>query len=258
MAKFADVLYAVINALTADASPDAASDYVMTVDASGSALKKVLLEDLPGGSSTPTIKLMGRPAGTLLRSYTFDSTTESWEAQSGVTLANSNGRLSVTGTGGQYAKTALEPSGAADVADGEVYLTLTMGSQAAGIAFRQTDASNGYHLYLSPVNENWGVTAALYKCVAGTDTGLAFTVGATGTPSNKAMVTNADAVIKVLVRFVGGQLQVFINDAHIMTVNDTTFTTGRIGAVANGTTSPFFFDNLKVYSLSGWSIEDYT
>lgn len=38
-----------INALSADASPDSAADYVVTYDASASAHKKVLLDDLPGG-----------------------------------------------------------------------------------------------------------------------------------------------------------------------------------------------------------------
>lgn len=38
-----------INALTADASPDGAADYVMTYDASATAHKKVLLNNLPGG-----------------------------------------------------------------------------------------------------------------------------------------------------------------------------------------------------------------
>lgn len=38
----------VINALTADASPDASADYVMTYDASATAAKKVLLSNFPG------------------------------------------------------------------------------------------------------------------------------------------------------------------------------------------------------------------
>jgi hypothetical protein len=39
-----------INGLTADGTPDGSVDYVVTYDASAGALKKVLLEDLPGGS----------------------------------------------------------------------------------------------------------------------------------------------------------------------------------------------------------------
>lgn len=38
-----------INGLTADASPDGAADYVATYDASAGTIKKVLLDDLPGG-----------------------------------------------------------------------------------------------------------------------------------------------------------------------------------------------------------------
>jgi hypothetical protein len=38
-----------INGLTADASPDSATDYIMTYDASATALKKVLLSNLPSG-----------------------------------------------------------------------------------------------------------------------------------------------------------------------------------------------------------------
>ncbi len=39
-----------ITGLSADATPDSAADYVMTYDASATALKKVLLEDFPTGS----------------------------------------------------------------------------------------------------------------------------------------------------------------------------------------------------------------
>lgn len=41
-----------VNSLTADASPDAAADYVATWDASASTHKKVLLSNLPGGGSS--------------------------------------------------------------------------------------------------------------------------------------------------------------------------------------------------------------
>ena len=41
-----------IPSLTADASPDGTADYVVTYDASASTHKKVLLDNLPGGSSS--------------------------------------------------------------------------------------------------------------------------------------------------------------------------------------------------------------
>jgi hypothetical protein len=44
-----------ITGLSADATPDSAADYVMTYDASATALKKVLLEDLPSGGITKSV-----------------------------------------------------------------------------------------------------------------------------------------------------------------------------------------------------------
>jgi len=44
-----------INSLTADASPVGATDFVMTYDASATALKKVLLSNLPSGAQTPWV-----------------------------------------------------------------------------------------------------------------------------------------------------------------------------------------------------------
>ena len=44
-----------INGLTADASPDGAADYVMSYDASAGALKKVLMDNLPGGGGATSL-----------------------------------------------------------------------------------------------------------------------------------------------------------------------------------------------------------
>lgn len=43
----------VVNALTADSSPDSAADYVMTYDTSATAAKKVLIDDFPKGAQPP-------------------------------------------------------------------------------------------------------------------------------------------------------------------------------------------------------------
>ena len=51
-----------VNDLTADASPDGAADYVMTYDASATAHKKVLLNNLPGGGETNTSSNVGAGA----------------------------------------------------------------------------------------------------------------------------------------------------------------------------------------------------
>lgn len=44
-----------INGLTQDSTPDGATDFVMTYDASAGTLKKVLLDDLPGGGGGGTV-----------------------------------------------------------------------------------------------------------------------------------------------------------------------------------------------------------
>jgi hypothetical protein len=51
-----------INALTADATPDGAADYVVTYDASAGAPKKVLLDNLPGGGGASDLVYVGTPA----------------------------------------------------------------------------------------------------------------------------------------------------------------------------------------------------
>jgi hypothetical protein len=51
-----------VNGLTADGSPDGAADYVMTYDASATGLKKVLLNNLPGGSSLTVEEQDGTPS----------------------------------------------------------------------------------------------------------------------------------------------------------------------------------------------------
>jgi hypothetical protein len=48
----ADAVAVDINGLSADATPDGAADYVMTYDASATTLKKVLLDNLPGGGGS--------------------------------------------------------------------------------------------------------------------------------------------------------------------------------------------------------------
>ncbi len=63
---------ALITGKTADASPDGAADYVLTYDASANALKKVLLDDLPGGGTGD----VDGPAGATDNAFAlFDGTT---------------------------------------------------------------------------------------------------------------------------------------------------------------------------------------
>lgn len=71
-----------IASLTADASPDGAADYVITYDASASAHKKVLLNNLPGGGGGAVSSVFGRTGAVTAASndYTWaqiDKTTSS-------------------------------------------------------------------------------------------------------------------------------------------------------------------------------------
>jgi len=77
-----------ITGLTADASPDGAADYVVTYDASATAHKKVLLDNLPGGgggsaSFTEAWTNLGRP-----------SSASTWQTKT-VTGASANSIIKV-------------------------------------------------------------------------------------------------------------------------------------------------------------------
>lgn len=72
-----------IPALTADATPDATADYVMTYDASASAHKKVLIEDLPftaGASELDDLTDVNAPSPSDGDVLTWDSTPGEWVA----------------------------------------------------------------------------------------------------------------------------------------------------------------------------------
>jgi hypothetical protein len=90
-----------INALTADGTPDGAADYVLTYDASASGHKKVLLNNLPGGSSTnsfATIAVSGQS------DVVADSSTDTLTlvAGSNITITTNAGTdtITINSTGG--------------------------------------------------------------------------------------------------------------------------------------------------------------
>jgi hypothetical protein len=93
-----------INALTNDASPDGTADYVLTYDASASGHKKVLLNNLPGGSSTnsfTTIAVSGQS------DVVADSSTDTLTlvAGSNITITTNAGTdtITINSTGGSGA-----------------------------------------------------------------------------------------------------------------------------------------------------------
>lgn len=123
-----------ITAQTADASPDAANDYILTYDASATSLKKVLIQNLPAGaSSTITIatestdttcfpSFFTASSGTLQpcvnTSLTFNSNTANLacttftgnlvgNASTVTTNANLTGEITSTGNAAVLDKTAI-------------------------------------------------------------------------------------------------------------------------------------------------------
>jgi hypothetical protein len=131
--------------------------FVIEDSAASGAKKKFKAVNLPGGGGGGNI-MSSRPYGTLDRSYSFDSTIESWTSPSGTLTSDDNALKFVTS--GDVA--ATEPSGAADVADGELICDIKFDSGTdGGVAFRKSDDSNFYFLLMS------GSVYTLYKKVSG-------------------------------------------------------------------------------------------
>lgn len=197
---------------------------------------KTLLDDADAATARATLGITaetwavfrGMPTGALLRSYGFDSSVEGWTASAG-SVAAVAGELRFIGAG-----TALEPVGAANVADGEVELTFRApptGSVAVG--FRMTDASNGYLCVLQA-----GFAPELYKYVGA---GLTKIRGGLG-----ALILEGGPW-KFLIRFNGPVLEWYVNGTLILSHNDATYSTGRIGMWSD-TASTMFADDIKVYT----------
>lgn len=184
----------------------------------------------PGGGGTNKALVFGLPTGTFARSYTWATTVESWTTTGG-TLSSTSGWLRQAGTG-----VALEPSGAANVADGEVICDFRVpnSSGSQSLIFRATDASNFYMWTFQP-----GTSPTLYKCVAG---GFTLLFNLQQDQRSGPLVNK----VRMLTRFEGSSLDLYINGTLIGHCNDTTFTTGRIGIRAD--TGTLEIDNMDIFS----------
>ncbi len=197
-----------------------------------------------GGGST---FLFGRPdttQNTLQRSYTFDSTVEGWTTNAGA-LAVASSRLQLTGSGDSI---ALEPGTATNVADGEYYTRfIPVTGHDFGLVFRAADAANLYLVTIRTIATNLAATA-LYKRVTGTYTAIT-----TDSVDWRPFILTTGTSAQILIRFVGKQINVFINDTWVLGANDTAHTTGRVGMRLSTTNDVLQIDNTKVYSLpSTW------
>lgn len=185
-------------------------------------------------SLSGTVVVLGQPTGTLSRTYTFATTTESWTASGAGVLTSSSARLHFDGSAG--ISFALEPSGAGNVANGEVQMEYRgISGTSMGVIFRAADASNFYLVILNPSG-----TITFYKYVAGVQTSL-------GAGPTSLLREGTGLTYTILVRFNGAKVELFINEAWIFSWVDTTYTTGIVGVSQN--TGVVEIDNVKVYSL---------
>lgn len=191
-----------------------------------------------GGGSGSSVLPLGMPYGTLDRSYTFDSDTESWTKDLG-TLSQESGWLRLVHT---TVAIALEPD-VGDIANGEVQADIRIVTASAPVTvvplvFRAADANNLYLFEYQPASR----AVALYKRVSGTFTSL----GSIATIPTYTVQT--DLIQKWMARFNGSQIEAYVNNTLVGMWKDTTHTTGRIGMGVNAETMEV--DNVRVYSIT--------
>lgn len=228
---------------------------------------------VPGsGGVTYASASIGMPQGTRARQYTFTNDTQSFTVDSG-TLSMSNGRLILTGVSSPSGNhSALEPSTASNVADGELVVdfqgvtALSTNYIDAGLIFRGTDANNHYMVTLRLGTNNGTFSSMrpfeLYKKVSGTYTTLLGSSEAV-TYENRWPYIDVTAPIRAMVRFVGNAISLYVNETYVAGWTDSTYTTGLVGVrlSSNGSApaSVAAYDNVTVYTLSNpWTPYDYS
>ena len=203
-----------------------------------------------GGTGIPgqSAWMMSRPAGVLARQYEFDGSLEGWAISGGGTLSAVGGSLVLARAGDSTS--AMEPTTAQNIADGELLFDVMVsgGSGIFGIYLRASDINNGYEIVLRSGDGSDTPAINLYKVVSGSSTWVNRGAGENGVPSFWAK----DTRLRMLIRFVGANITVYINDSFAASFVDTTFTTGRIGVGIYNTT--LSLGTLRAYSLpSGWT-----
>lgn len=212
------------------------------VTASGTTGTKTI--NIPGGGGSSGPFPLGMPYGSLQRTYTFDTTVESWTTTGG-TLSSTGSRLRLAVAGLQV---ALEPSTAANVADGEVQMDgRIVSGDDIDVVFRATDANNLYLMeFIHQGHAGRGVR--LYKRVTGTFTLLGSAFHPTG---GELPIENDGQTYKLMVRFVGSQIDAYLNNMLVGSWWDTTYTTGDVGIACGGQGSTTIdVDNVRVYSIT--------
>lgn len=212
------------------------------------------------GSATASV---ARPQGTLQRRYTFDNDLQSWTTDFG-TLTQTGGVAQISTTA---ESNILEPSSAANIADGETYIDFIPvtadpnGLFNMAIIFRATDVNNYYMITCRAGTNNAPLgEVSFYKKVAGSFTQIN-PGSSSGTSMVSPIILSGKSPLRVMVRFVASEISAYINESLVGTWTDSTYTTGRVGARIGGNGSPALvvkFDNVSVYSLaSSWSLINY-
>ena len=118
-----------IPGLTADASPVGSTDYVMTYDASANTLKKVLLENLPGGSGGHT---QNTDTGTTGSTFEIDSdATNSATLRANTVALTADRTFDFPDESGTLLTTASSVTALSDVSDAGSGAIITTGERAA-------------------------------------------------------------------------------------------------------------------------------
>lgn len=226
------------------------------------ALTAGMLARLAAGYNGSYVPTLNKPQGTLQRRYTFDSSIQSWTTDHG-SLAQTSGLLQFT-PGTSQDSTALEPSTAANVADGEVYLdfvpvSVTGNIDYAGIVFRATDANNYYMFELQTFTSQAGASEfSLIKRVSGTYTTINPQTMSRAQSDTPFALPKLHGIVRLMVRFVGSQLSLYVNETFVGSWIDSTYTTGRVGVYCYGNPAVVNIDNVSVYALSSaWTPANY-
>ncbi|HKY57654.1 MAG TPA: hypothetical protein VJL80_06425 [Aeromicrobium sp.] len=159
----------------------------------------------------------------------------------------------------------LEPSSptGGNIADGEFwfdYINETNSGSVldTGVIFRATDANNFMSCFIRLSGPTGIATVDFEKRVAGTYTSVA----SSATTHLVPFFPSTGLVrARVLARFVGAHIEIYVNEVFVGACNDSTFTTGICGVrhiarqSANQVAS---YDNATMYSLaSTWTYPVY-
>jgi RNA polymerase sigma factor (sigma-70 family) len=166
---------------------------------------------LAAGTTTITIYNVGKPMRTI---------QSDWSAISGDNgqWVFADGQIEAHTTTGDSILASSEKHG--DVTFSALAST---DNREASLAFRMQDAANGYILNFVPVGSPGEPNGfvRLRKRIGNDETTLATYQG------QRLVATGKSAKIKVVAK--GSSIQVFLNEANVLRVHDTTFTNGYIG-----------------------------